>query len=92
MSDKAMTDPAAIARALPKGAARACMAMTGEYQFPGKATFSANGAWSLHWARGVGGRGALCEDTSLPEGKHKRAAYRLTPFGLAVREYLRSGK
>lgn len=78
-----------LAGALPKGARAACLAMTDEWQFPGRNTFNANGAWSLHWARGMGGRGALAEMQARPHGKHKRYAYRLTPLGLSLREYLK---
>jgi hypothetical protein len=75
-----------VARLTP-GAKRACLRMTGEWQFCGKATFDANGAHALHWARGVG-RGAIAERESQKDGKWSRDAYRLTPLGLAVRAHL----
>jgi hypothetical protein len=80
----------ALAKRLPKGAARACLAMTGDWQFPGRDTFNANGAWSLHWTKGVGGRGQLAEYEARPAGKHKRAAYRLTALGFGLQAALRA--
>lgn len=77
-----------IAAKLSAGAKRACLRMTGEFQFPGKATFDANGAHALHWARKAGGRGSICERENLPDGKYKRAAFRLTPLGQQVRSIL----
>ena len=79
-----------IAAKLSAGAKRACLRMTGDFQFPGKATFDANGAHALHWARKLGGRGAICERQNLPDGKYKRAAFRLNDKGLAVRAILES--
>ena len=80
-----------IAAGLTKGAARACRAMTDEWQFPGKATFDANGAWSLYWARTGLGKGAIAQmqDTPItPGNRKKRLAYRLTTLGLEVRRIL----
>lgn len=78
-----------VAAGLTKGAAKACAAMTTDWQFPGKATFSANGAWALYWARGLPkGRGGLAEMEALKDGKARRKAYRLTPLGEAVRAHL----
>jgi len=79
---------AKIASGLTGGAARACKAMTDEWQFCGKATFNANGAWALHWAKGCGGRGAIAEREGQKDGKWSRDAYRLTPLGIAVRNHL----
>lgn len=77
-----------IAGRLPKGAKRAALAMTADWQFSGKATFNANGAWSLHWTRGAGGRGAVAEMECQKDGKWPRYAYRLTPLGLEVKRIL----
>jgi hypothetical protein len=77
-----------VAGRLTKGAAKACVRMTDAPQWPGRKTFDANGAWALHWARGCGGRGALCVMTNLPDGAFKRTAYSLTALGLAVRAHL----
>lgn len=87
-------DIAAIAEGLSEGAKRALMKMTGEWQFPGRSTFDANGAWALRWARGTGGR-VLCErEVQAAENRRgKRAAYRIASLGIAVRDHiLRSGR
>lgn len=84
------TEAEGIAAKLTAGAKRACLRMTGDWQFCGKATFDANGAWSLHWFKGVGGRGAIAEREFQKDGKWSRSAYRLTPLGLEVREVLRA--
>lgn len=78
----------AMAKGLTKGAARAMLRMSAEWQFPGKQTFAANGAFALYWARTGLGRGALVEMGLMPHGKHKRYAYRLTPLGLLVKAEL----
>lgn len=78
---------AALAKRLPKGAARACLAMTDQWQFCGKSTFDANGAWSLD-RQGRRGRDALAESEAQKDGKWSRTAYRLTPLGLALRAHL----
>lgn len=81
----------AVAGKLPTGAARACVKMTADWQFPGKATFNANGAHSLYWAKTGMGRGALVDRALLrpdPEKRVARDAYRLTPLGLAVKAHL----
>ena len=86
-----MADAKQVAAGLTKGAARACRSMTSEWQFPGKATFDANGAWNLYWARTGLGKGAIAQmqDTPITPGNRKtRLAYRLTPFGLEVRAVL----
>lgn len=78
---------AEIVKRLPAGARRALLKMTDDWQFAGRYTFNANGAWSLHWTRGLGGRGILVEMANLPSGKHKRSAYRLTPLGMEARAH-----
>lgn len=72
-----------------KGARGACLAMTGEWQFCGKATFSAGGAHSLFWACGGYRNNPFVEIESQKDGKWSRYAYRLTPLGLAVRNHLK---
>lgn len=90
-----MTDPNQIAELrgllakMPAGAKRALLGMTTDWQFPGKTTFNANGAWSLHWTRGAGGRGAFCEMENRPAGRSKRGAYRLTLLGQHARASLK---
>ena len=79
-----------LATKLGEGAKRACLGMTDQWQFCGKATFNANGAHSLHWAKTGLGRGAIAEREPQKDGKWSRDAYRLTPLGLAVRDHLRS--
>jgi hypothetical protein len=85
-----MTNPqiAEIARKLTAGAKRACLNMTDDWQFPGKATFDANGAHNLYWRYGP--RGYLC-DAALLSAKDpkRRMAYRLNARGLAVAAYLK---
>jgi len=80
------SDPAAIAASLTKGAVKACLAMSREWQFPGKQTFDANGAHALHWKK-RGKPEAICE-TELQkhpaDTRGKRCAYRLTTFGEQV--------
>lgn len=85
-----MTDEQArtVARGLSKGAANACLAMTDQWQFAGKATFNANGAWALSRAY----RGLICQETSVKDGKYWRGQYRLTPLGLAVKAELERGR
>jgi hypothetical protein len=83
-----MSEAEKIAAGLPGGARRACLAMTDQWQFCGKQTFNANGAWSLHWFKGGHGRGAIAEMELLKDGKWFRYAYRLTPLGLEVRKVL----
>lgn len=85
-----MTDPqiAKIAAGLTAGAKRACLLMTDEYQFPGKATFDANGAHMLYWRNGP--RGYLCDATLLPaKDPKKRLAFRLNHRGQSVAAYLK---
>lgn len=81
---------AEVARRLKPGAKRACLAMTAEWQFAGKRTFNANGAWALHWQRTGLGRGAIAEMENQKDGKWMRSAYRLTPLGLEVQQFLKS--
>jgi hypothetical protein len=76
-------------KSIRRGAQLACLAMTSEPQFPGKRTFSSNGAWALHWAKIGHGRGALAQSELVPHRNARRAAYWLTPFGLAVQTRLR---
>lgn len=73
-----------IARLLTKGAVRACKRMSEEWQYPGRETFSANGAWFVWLAIGK----QLC-DRRITLG---RAQYRLTPLGLRVRDHLLNQK
>jgi hypothetical protein len=79
---------AGIAAGLTAGAKRACRRMTADWQFCGKASFDANGAHALHWAKTGLGRGALAEREVQKDGKWSRYAYRLTPLGLRVRQHL----
>lgn len=79
---------ALIAAKVKGGAMRPRLAMTDAFQYPGRTTFTANGACALHWLKDVGGQGALCELEHQEDGKHKRAAYRLTPLGRQVRDHL----
>jgi len=79
-----------IADKLSEAQRRATLAMTDEWQFCGRATFTAGGAHSLHWARIRLGRAALAERERRKDGKWSRDAYRLTPLGLEVRDYLLS--
>lgn len=84
-------DIAGIAAKLPTGAKRACLRMTTSWAFPGKQTFEANGAHSLHWAKTGLGRGALAEnELQRPDAAKRvsRRAYRLTPLGLQVKAHL----
>ena len=72
-----------IAGRLTAGARRAVLRMTEEWQFCGKATFDANGAWNAaNKAR------SAVERECRKDGKWSRDAYRLTPLGLAVRAIL----
>ncbi len=81
-----MTDDIArIAADLPKGSARACMKMTEEWQFCGKATFDANGAWNLSRKSMAN---PICERRDAKDGRWSRYQYRLTPFGILVRNHL----
>ena len=82
-----MATPEEAARTLTGGAARACLAMTDDWRFCGKATFDANGAWALYQARTIG-RGIIAERENRKDGKWSRSAYRLTPFGLLVQSAL----
>lgn len=59
---------------LPKGAKRAILAMSSDWQFCGKNTFDANGAHSAYM------RG-LAEYQNMKDGKWSRWAYRLTEKG-----------
>jgi len=84
--------PEQIAGKLTKGAAKACLNMADDYQFPGKATFDVNGAWSLFYQKTGRGKGALCEQRLVrpdPAKRFTRHAYRLTPLGLQARAILR---
>lgn len=88
MPDPMTDDIAKLAAGLSPAQRRALVNMSADWQFAGKATFNANGAWSLHWAKGVGGRGALAEMESRKDGRWSRKGYRLTPLGLALRAHL----
>lgn len=82
-----------IAAKLTKGAAKACTVMTAEWQFPGSATFTANGAHALHWHRNIGGTGILAERCQLRDGPRRwRIAYRLTTLGEHVAAYLKESR
>ncbi len=74
---------ATLAARLTKGGRRALMAMTGEFQFPGKKTFNANAAWKLTQYK----RFEIVERENLPDGKYKRSAFRLTPDGQRVKAF-----
>lgn len=84
--------PEEIARNLTKGAALAIAFAADDWQFPSKTTFDSNGIWAAFIGRNVGGRGSLVERENRPCGKRKRAAYRLTPLGIEVRNALLLGK
>lgn len=77
--------PEDVARGLSAGAARACTAMTTDWQFCGKSTFNANGAFALSRIN----TGRLCDVEIQKYGKWWRTAYRLTPFGAQVRAILK---
>lgn len=80
-----MTTPtiAEVAGKLPAGSRRAVLAMTDKWQFCGKATFNANGAWNASWSAEE-----AVERMLMKDGKWSRYAYRLTPLGIQLREYL----
>lgn len=89
-ADTPTHDVRRIAERLTKGAAKACIAMTAEWTFPGKATFTANGAHALRWHRSIGGTGILAEYAQMRDGpKRYRTAYRLTPLGEQVAAHLK---
>jgi len=75
---------------LPKGAQKALLAMMPDWQFAGRSTFNANGAWSLHWSKGFGGRGVLAAYDLRKDGKWSRPAFRLTPLGEEAQAALRA--
>lgn len=85
-----MTDIPQIAARIEGGARKTLLLMTDQWQFCGKQTFNANGAHALHWQKGVGGLGALCERELQKDVRGKRDAYRLTPLGQQVAQYLRN--
>lgn len=79
-----MTEAEEIAEAkrMPKGSRRALLAMTGEYQLPGKSTFNANAAFNLTWRlRSYGG----LAEYRIEKG---RAAYRITALGQRIQARL----
>ena len=79
-------EAASIAKKLPKGARRCLMLLTEEYVFPGLATFNANAAHNLSWRRRKQGGLAFLKVIN------GRAAYAITPLGLAVREHLQQAQ
>jgi len=81
-------DVASIAAGLADGMRRALLAMTEDAQFPGKATFNANGAHCLTFMRKPPMAEQLQKLTSSRANGRWRTAYRLTPLGLAVKAHL----
>ena len=72
------------------GARRAVLAMTDQWQFCGKATFTAGGAHNAFWqCGGYRQNPELIERDSRKDGKWSRDAYRLTPEGLKMQAELR---
>ena len=80
-----MTTPEQIAASLSPGAARAVMAMTGEFQFPGRATFAWAGAESA-----VKRNLVEYQLRAKPGGNpnYRYCAYRLKPLGQQVKDVL----
>lgn len=72
------------------GARRAALAMTDQWQFCGKNTFNANGAYNAFWqCGGFRQDPELIERACRKDGKWSREAYRLTLAGLALQAELR---
>ena len=77
---------AEIAASLSSGAARAVMAITGEWQFPGKATFAWAGAVSAAECNLV--EYQLQKKPRLSPNYGRFWAYRLKPLGQRVKDAL----
>lgn len=81
-------DVAEIAASLTEAQRKACLAMTDRGQFPGRDTFTEPGSWSLHSISPEVCRRTYV-NTQTERSSKWRAAYFLTPLGLALRAYLK---